>query len=57
MTNQTQMFNDASEASRSSGLVRAVGVRLAGSAFVDVVISVSMTYFVGLPAHRNGDAN
>ncbi|KAJ7750383.1 hypothetical protein DFH07DRAFT_746276, partial [Mycena maculata] len=30
---------------RSSGLVRAVGVRLAGSAVVDTVIAVSMTYF------------
>ncbi|KAJ6616497.1 hypothetical protein B0H10DRAFT_1799514 [Mycena sp. CBHHK59/15] len=40
------MFNDASEVSRNAHLVRAVGVRLAGSALVDTVISVSMTYFL-----------
>jgi hypothetical protein len=40
------LFQDASEVSRSSGLVRAVGVRLGGSGFVDVVIAISMTYFL-----------
>lgn len=40
------LFQDASEVSRSSGLVRAVGVRLAGSGFVDTVIAISMTYFL-----------
>jgi hypothetical protein len=41
-----QLYNDASEVTRSVGLVRAVGIRLAGSAAVDTVIAVSMTYFV-----------
>ncbi|KAF8191973.1 hypothetical protein K438DRAFT_2136689 [Mycena galopus ATCC 62051] len=41
------MFMNAVETARSSGMVRAVGVRLAGSALVDTVISTSMTYFVG----------
>ncbi|KAJ3933844.1 MAG: hypothetical protein NXY57DRAFT_864498, partial [Lentinula lateritia] len=40
------LWRDASEVSRSSALVRAVGVRLAGSGFVDTVIAVSMTYFL-----------
>ncbi|KAJ7233852.1 hypothetical protein B0H12DRAFT_166227 [Mycena haematopus] len=40
------LYNDASEVARSAGLVRAVGIRLAGSAAVDTVIAVSMTYFL-----------
>ncbi|KAF8201206.1 hypothetical protein K438DRAFT_1821575 [Mycena galopus ATCC 62051] len=40
------IYNDASEVARSVGLVRAVGIRLAGSATVDTVIAVSMTYFL-----------
>jgi len=40
------MFNDATELAKNPHLVRAVGVRLAGSAMVDTVISVSMTYFL-----------
>ncbi|KAJ7883420.1 hypothetical protein B0H14DRAFT_3128582 [Mycena olivaceomarginata] len=40
------LYNDASEVTRSVGLVRAVGIRLAGSAAVDTVIAVSMTYFL-----------
>ncbi|KAJ6466834.1 hypothetical protein C8R45DRAFT_1106260 [Mycena sanguinolenta] len=40
------LYNDASEVARSVGLVRAVGIRLAGSAAVDTVIAVSMTYFL-----------
>ncbi|KAE9387721.1 hypothetical protein BT96DRAFT_890965 [Gymnopus androsaceus JB14] len=40
------LFQDASEVTRSSGLVRAVGVRLGGSGFVDTVIAISMTYFL-----------
>lgn len=46
MLTQWQMFMDASESSRNEHMVRAVGVRLAGSALVDTVISVAMTYFV-----------
>ncbi|KAF5375745.1 hypothetical protein D9757_008990 [Collybiopsis confluens] len=40
------LWQDASEVTRSDGLVRAVGVRLAGSGFVDTVIAISMTYFL-----------
>ncbi|KAJ4474302.1 hypothetical protein J3R30DRAFT_3778329 [Lentinula aciculospora] len=40
------LWQDSSEVSRSSALVSAVGVRLAGSGFVDTVIAVSMTYFL-----------
>ncbi|KAJ7750387.1 hypothetical protein DFH07DRAFT_545407 [Mycena maculata] len=40
------LYHDASEVTRSSGLVRAVGVRLGGSGVVDIVIAVSMTYFL-----------
>ena len=45
-TSVLQLWRDASEVPRSSAFVRAVGVRLAGSGFVDTVIAVSMTYFV-----------
>ncbi|KAJ7472360.1 hypothetical protein B0H11DRAFT_2282904 [Mycena galericulata] len=40
------LYIDASEVTRSPFLVRAVGVRLAGSALVDTVIAASMTYFL-----------
>ncbi|KAJ7678093.1 hypothetical protein DFH06DRAFT_566023 [Mycena polygramma] len=40
------IYNDASEITRSVGLVRAVGIRLGGSAVLDTVIAVSMTYFL-----------
>ncbi|KAF7369109.1 putative Transmembrane protein [Mycena venus] len=40
------LYNDASEVTRSEGLVRAVGIRLGGSAVVDSVIAISMTYFL-----------
>ncbi|KAJ7868849.1 hypothetical protein B0H13DRAFT_1896911 [Mycena leptocephala] len=41
-----QIYNDASEVTRSEGLVRAVGIRLGGSAVLDTVIAVAMTYFL-----------
>ncbi|KAJ7841065.1 hypothetical protein B0H14DRAFT_2783637 [Mycena olivaceomarginata] len=41
-----QLGGGASQVTRSVGLVRAVGIRLAGSAAVDTVIAVSMTYFL-----------
>ncbi|KAJ7277656.1 hypothetical protein C8J57DRAFT_1307412 [Mycena rebaudengoi] len=40
------LLRDASEVSRSPGLVHAVGVRLGASAAVDTVIAVSMTYIL-----------
>ncbi|KAF8824035.1 hypothetical protein HHX47_DHR9000484 [Lentinula edodes] len=40
------VWRDSSEVARSDGLVSAVGVRLAGSAFADTVIAISMTYFL-----------
>ncbi|KAK7050489.1 putative transmembrane protein [Favolaschia claudopus] len=40
------IYTDASEVTRSVGLVRAVGIRLGGSAAVDTLIAVSMTYFL-----------
>ncbi|KIK63507.1 hypothetical protein GYMLUDRAFT_41184 [Collybiopsis luxurians FD-317 M1] len=40
------LWQDSSEVSRSNGLVWAVGIRLAGSGFVDTVIAISMTYFL-----------
>ncbi|KAJ7754594.1 hypothetical protein B0H16DRAFT_1542905 [Mycena metata] len=40
------LFTDASEVTRSDGLVRAVGVRLGVSAAVDTVIAAAMTYFL-----------
>ncbi|KAJ3820488.1 hypothetical protein F5880DRAFT_1487903 [Lentinula raphanica] len=40
------LFQDSSEVARSRGLVTSVGVRLAGSAFADTVIAISMTYFL-----------
>ncbi|KAJ7088654.1 hypothetical protein C8R44DRAFT_649244 [Mycena epipterygia] len=40
------IYNDASEVTRSVGLVRAVGIRLGGSSVVDTVIAVCMTYFL-----------
>ncbi|KAJ6532458.1 hypothetical protein B0H19DRAFT_1005063 [Mycena capillaripes] len=40
------LYQDASEVTRSAGLVRAVGIRLGASVAVDTVIAVSMTYFV-----------
>ncbi|KAJ7151020.1 hypothetical protein C8R46DRAFT_1123213 [Mycena filopes] len=40
------LYTDASEVTRSDGLVRAVGVRLGGSAVVDTVIAVFMTYYL-----------
>jgi len=40
------IYTDASEVARSAGLVRSVGIRLAGSAAVDTIIAVSMTYFL-----------
>lgn len=41
-----QLHHDPSENARSLGLKRAVGVRLGGSAVVDIVIAGSMTYYV-----------
>ncbi|KAJ3880906.1 hypothetical protein F5051DRAFT_322848, partial [Lentinula edodes] len=46
------VWRDSSEAARSDGLVSAVGVRLAGSAFADTVIAISMTYFVSVNYSR-----
>ncbi|KAF7369110.1 putative Transmembrane protein [Mycena venus] len=40
------IYNDASEVARSEGLVRAVGIRLGGSAVVDSVIAIFMTLFL-----------
>ncbi|KAF7360724.1 hypothetical protein MVEN_00804300 [Mycena venus] len=40
------MFIDASETSRAAHTIHSVGVRLGGSALVDIVISVSMTYYL-----------
>ncbi|KAJ7621253.1 hypothetical protein FB45DRAFT_928794 [Roridomyces roridus] len=40
------IYHDASEVARSSGLVRAVGIRLGTSATVDIFIAVSMTFFL-----------
>ncbi|KAF7343937.1 putative Transmembrane protein [Mycena venus] len=40
------LYQDASEVTRSAGLVRAVGIRLGASVAVDTVIAVSMTYFL-----------
>ncbi|KAJ6598426.1 hypothetical protein DFH09DRAFT_1131742 [Mycena vulgaris] len=40
------IYSDASEVTRSAGLVWAVGVRLGGSAAVDTIIAVSMTYIL-----------
>ncbi|KIK53876.1 hypothetical protein GYMLUDRAFT_207154 [Collybiopsis luxurians FD-317 M1] len=40
------LWRDSSEVTRSDGLVRAVGIRLGGSAFVDTVIAISMTYYL-----------
>ncbi|KAJ3998857.1 hypothetical protein F5050DRAFT_1127215 [Lentinula boryana] len=40
------VWRDSSEVARSDGLVSSVGVRLAGSAFADTVIAISMTYFL-----------
>ncbi|KAJ6535029.1 hypothetical protein B0H19DRAFT_1271690 [Mycena capillaripes] len=40
------MFMDASETARPLHLLRCIGIRLAGTAVVDAVISVSMTYFL-----------
>ncbi|KAJ7909032.1 hypothetical protein B0H13DRAFT_2330737 [Mycena leptocephala] len=40
------MFIDASETSKNPNLIHAVGVRLSGSAIVDTVIAVSMTYYL-----------
>ncbi|KAJ7144290.1 hypothetical protein C8R44DRAFT_846167 [Mycena epipterygia] len=40
------MFNDASEIARDPHMVRAVGVRMGGTALVDTVISIAMTYYL-----------
>ncbi|KAJ7451312.1 hypothetical protein FB451DRAFT_1284169 [Mycena latifolia] len=40
------MFMDASEVARNPHMVRAVGIRMGGSALVDAVIAVAMTYFL-----------
>ncbi|KAF8529965.1 hypothetical protein JB92DRAFT_2695155, partial [Gautieria morchelliformis] len=40
------LTKDPSEVSRSNGLVRSVGIRLGGSALVDTVIAISMTYYL-----------
>jgi len=40
------LYIDPSEHNRAPGLVRAVGIRLGGSAFVDIVIAFSMTYYL-----------
>ncbi|KAJ6602332.1 hypothetical protein B0H10DRAFT_2317106 [Mycena sp. CBHHK59/15] len=40
------LFTDASEVTHVAGLVRAVGVRLGGSAVIDAVIAVAMTYIL-----------
>ncbi|KAJ4485375.1 hypothetical protein J3R30DRAFT_1349417 [Lentinula aciculospora] len=40
------VWRDSSEVARSDGLVSSVAVRLAGSAFADTVIAISMTYFL-----------
>ncbi|KAJ7190448.1 hypothetical protein GGX14DRAFT_483128 [Mycena pura] len=40
------LYQDASEVTRSAGLVRAVGIRLGASFMVDAVIAISMTYFL-----------
>jgi hypothetical protein len=42
------MFNDPSELARDPHMVRAVGVRMGGTALVDTVISIAMTYYVSL---------
>ncbi|KAJ7485020.1 hypothetical protein B0H11DRAFT_1148661 [Mycena galericulata] len=39
-------FEDAEELGRAPGLLVAVGIRLGGSAVVDTLIAVSMTYFL-----------
>lgn len=46
--NEFQMFNDPSELARDPRMVRAVGVRMGGTALVDTVISIAMTYYVSL---------
>ncbi|KAJ6543105.1 hypothetical protein B0H19DRAFT_1077119 [Mycena capillaripes] len=40
------LYQNASEVSRSAGLVLAVGIRLGSSAVVDTIIAGSMTYFL-----------